>query len=275
MSKQMTLSEAARLVRDGQIVTIGGTLSQRVPAAFVRELARQEVRGLHLIKPSPGYDVDVLAAAGCVSRVQCGLAALEQPFGMAQNFRQAVEQGRLEVIENACPAVMGSLQAASFGIPFQPVAGFQGSDIAASGPFAKLADPFTGKEVVVVQAIQPEWAILHVHEADVLGNARIYGTPVWDRLMSRAAKRCIVVAEKILPTGHFVSQPELTVIPDLFVEAVVHAPAGAWPTSILPLYDIDGPAMRRYIELSATSAGLARYLTETRERDGTSFGAAA
>jgi glutaconate CoA-transferase subunit A len=93
--------------------------------------------------------------------------------------------------------------------------------------------------------------------------------------MSRAAKRCIVVAEKILPTEHFVSQPELTVIPGLFVEAVVHAPAGAWPTSILPLYDIDEPAMRHYIEVRATPAGFARYLDETRAHDHVRLGAAA
>lgn len=275
MNKQITLSQAAQLVRDGQTITIGGTLSQRVPASFVRELARRKVQDLYLIKPSPGYDIDVLAAGGCVSRVQCGLTALEQPFGMASNFRRAVEHGKLEVIESACPAVMGSLQAAAFGIPFQPVAGFQGSEIAESGPFARVADPFTGKETVVVPAVQPDWAILHVHEADVLGNARIYGTPVWDRLMSRAAKRCIVVAEKILPTTHFSDRPELTVIPELFVEAVVHAPAGAWPTSILPLYDIDEPAMRQYIELSKTPAGFARYLTETNEHDHVRLGAAA
>jgi glutaconate CoA-transferase subunit A len=275
MSKQTTISEAARLVKNGQTITIGGTLSQRVPASFVRELARQQVRDLFLLKPSPGYDIDVLAAAGSVARVQCGLTALEQPFGMARNFRRAVEEGKLEVVENACPAVMGSLQAAAFGIPFQPVAGFQDSEVMNGGPFATIKDPFTGKETVVVPAIQPDWAILQVHEADTEGNARIYGTPIWDRLMSRAAKRCIVVAEKILPTEHFVSQPELTVIPGLFVEAVVHAPAGAWPTSILPLYDIDEPAMRHYIELSATPAGFARYLDETRAHDHVRLGAAA
>ncbi|MGH6681405.1 MAG: CoA-transferase, partial [Bradyrhizobium sp.] len=124
MSKQTTLEDAVRLIRNDQIITIGGTLCQRIPAAFVRELARCGVRGLELVKPSPGYDIDLLAAAGCVARVRCGIASLEQPFGMAPSFRRAVEDGRLEVIENACPAVMASLQAAAFGIPFQPVAGF-------------------------------------------------------------------------------------------------------------------------------------------------------
>lgn len=273
--KQMTLENAARLVGNDQIVTIGGTLSQRIPSAFVRELARRGVTGLHLVKPSPGFDADVLAAGGCLASVRCGMTTLEQPFGMAPSFRRAAEQGNLEVIENACPAVMASLQAAAFGLPFQAVAGFDGSDIPGIAPFARLKDPFTGEDALVVPAIRPEWAILHVHEADVRGNARIYGTPVWDRLMSRAAKRCIIMAEKIVDTAHFVAQPELTIIPEIFVEAVVHAPAGAWPTAVFNEYEIDEPAMRRYLDLSRTPGGFKQYLDETAARDQRALGVAA
>ncbi|MEO6958655.1 MAG: CoA-transferase [Burkholderiaceae bacterium] len=267
VNKLVTLDEAAGLIGNGETITIGGTLSQRIPAAFVRQLARRGVRGLELIKSSPGYDGDVLAAAGCVARIRCGLTTLEQPFGMAPSFRRAVQNGQLQVIEMGCPGVMASLQAAAFGLPFQAVAGFDGSDVPGLANFGKVKDPFTHKDVYVLPAIQPEWAILHVHEADVRGNARIYGTPVWDRLMSRAAKRCIIVAEKILPTEHFIAQPEMTVIPEIFVEAVVHAPAGAWPTSVFPYYGLDESAMRNYLSLSKTAEGFTRYLAETLEHD--------
>jgi glutaconate CoA-transferase, subunit A len=267
MNKQVPLEEAARLVKDGQVISIGGTLCQRVPAAFVRELARQGRRDLELVKPSPGYDIDLLAAARCVRRVRSGIVSLEQPFGMAPNFRRAVEEGRLEVIENACPTVMASLQAASFGIPFQPVAGLEGSDIPRASGFAKVADPFTGKEVYVVPAVQPDWAIIHASEADARGNARIYGSPVWDRLMSRAAKRCIVTAERILPTEHFAAQPELTVVPELFVEAVVLSPGGAWPTSSHPDYELDEAALWDYLKRLRAPDGVSRYLEKTKARD--------
>jgi glutaconate CoA-transferase, subunit A len=267
MNKQLALEDAARLVRDGQVITIGGTLCQRVPAAFVREMARQGVRDLELVKPSPGYDIDLLAAAGCVRRIRSGIVSLEQPFGMAPSFRRAVEDGRLEVIENACPTIMASLQAASFGVPFQPVAGLEGSDIPKVSGFGKVADPFSGQEVYVVPAIRPDWAILHVNEADVRGNARIYGSPVWDRLMSRAAKRCLITTEKILPTEHFAAQPELTVIPEVFVEAVVLARGGAWPTSSYPDYDVDEDAMWDYLKRLGAPDGLARYLEESKGHD--------
>jgi glutaconate CoA-transferase subunit A len=273
--KQVSLQNAAKLVRNGQIVTIGGTLSQRIPAAFVRELARNGVTDLHLIKPSPGYDADVLAAAGSLGSVRAGMTTLEQPFGMAPSFRRGAEAGEIRIIENACPAVMASLQAAAFGLPFQAVAGLDGSGVPEISEFAKVKDPFTGNDTWVVPAVRPDWAILHVHEADVLGNARIYGTPVWDRLMSRAAKRVILTAEKIMPTEHFVAQPEMTVVPELFVEAVVHAPMGAWPTAVYPSYGIDEPAMRRYLALSRTAEGFRQYLDETAAHDHAKIGAAA
>ena len=273
--KQATLEDAARLVRDGQTVTIGGTLSQRIPAAMVRELARAGVKGLHLIKPSPGFDADVLAAAGALASVRAGMTTLEQPFGMAPSFRRAAEAGEVKVIENACPAVMASLQAAAFGLPFQAVAVLDGSEVPEISEFARVKDPFTGDDVWVVPAVRPDWAILHVHEADLRGNARIYGTPVWDRLMSRAAKRVILTAEKIMPTEHFVAQPELTVVSELFVEAVVHAPMGAWPTAVYPDYDIDEAAMRRYLQLSRTPEGFRQYLDDTAAQDHARIEAAA
>lgn len=99
--KRCTLTEAAGLVWDGASIVLGGSLLQRAPAAIVRELARQRRRDLELIKPSPGYDADLLAAAGCLSRIQSGIVTFEQPFGMAPNFRRAVEEGRVRVKEHA------------------------------------------------------------------------------------------------------------------------------------------------------------------------------
>jgi len=267
-SKLMSLDAAAALVRPGQLITMGGTLSQRIPAAFVRQLARRRVTGLRLVKSSPGYDADVLAAAGCLAAVQCGIASLEQPFGMAPAFRRAAQSGALKVIEGACPGVMAGLQASAFGLPFMPVAGLsEASDVVKQGPFARVTDPFTGQPAYVTPAIRPAWAILHVHEADVRGNARIYGSPVWDKLMSRAADRTIITAERILPTEHFEAQPEMTTVSELFVEAVVHVPGGAMPTSCYPDYDLQEDAMQAYLDMSATPEGLERYLEETLTQD--------
>jgi glutaconate CoA-transferase subunit A len=99
-SKVCTLAEAASLVGDGDHITLGGVMLHRIPAAFVRELARQGRRGLRLSKPSPSYDLDLLCAAGCLAEVDAGVASLEAAYGgTLPSYRRAVEAGRVRVRE--------------------------------------------------------------------------------------------------------------------------------------------------------------------------------
>jgi glutaconate CoA-transferase subunit A len=132
---------------------------------------------------------------------------------------------------------------------------------AASG-LRTVADPYTGQQVYVVPRLQPDWALIHVPEADPDGNARIYGTSFWDRPMSRAARGVILTAERIVPRERLAAQPELTVIPGLFVRAVVHAPGGARPCSSTPDYDVDRAGVERYLATVGDPDALARYLDD-------------
>lgn len=100
-SKLMGLEAAARLVPDGASITLGGTMLHRTPAAFVRALARSGRRSLELVKPSPAYDLDLLCAAGCLSRSNTGIVTFEASFGMAKSFRRAVETGQIQHTENS------------------------------------------------------------------------------------------------------------------------------------------------------------------------------
>ena len=49
--------------------------------------------------------------------------------------------------------LVAGLRAASYGIPFQPVAGVFGSDLARINGWKTVADPYTGTEVYVIAAI--------------------------------------------------------------------------------------------------------------------------
>ncbi len=143
-----------------------------------------------------------------------------------------------------------------------PVAGLFGSDLPAASGFRTVADPYTGEPVYVMPRLAPDWAVLHVHEADELGNARIWGTPYWDRLMSRAAERVILTTERIVPTAEFVRCPELTVVPAFLVDAVVEAPGGAWPGSCHPCYGVDEAAVRDYLAHAGDREWLSKHLHE-------------
>ena len=145
-----------------------------------------------------------------------------------------------------------------------PVAGLFGSDLPAASGFRVVEDPYTGEPVHVIPRIAPDFAVLHVQEADPLGNARIDGTPFWDRIMSRAAGRVILTAERIVPTAEFARCPELTIVPAFLVDAVVEAPGGAWPGACHPWYGVDEAAVFDYLAHARDRGWLDRYLRDGR-----------
>lgn len=247
-SKVVTLAEMVARVPDGASLALGGSFLHRGPFAFVRELIRQGKRGLEIVKQSPGYDLDILCRAGCVAKARAGIVAMEGNFGLAPWYRRAVEKKQIVLEEHACMTLTAGLRAAAFGVPFQPVGGVHGSDLAALNRWASVTDPYgSGEEVWVIPAIRPDFAVIHVNEANALGDARIYGTFNWDRIMTRAARQVFVVAEQLLPVEAFAERPELTLVPGFMTQAVAVVPHGAWPGSCWPLYEIDYPAVEAYM----------------------------
>ncbi|NLB88492.1 MAG: hypothetical protein GX790_04600 [Syntrophomonadaceae bacterium] len=137
-----------------------------------------------------------------------------------------------------------ALRAGAYGVPFLPVGGMWGSDLVAQRPdfFQVVESPFDGTEVVCVKALVPDYAIVHVQEADIYGNCRILGPSYQDALLARAAKKTIVTTERIVGTYRMQEEPKLTAIPHFLVEAVVELPGGAghgicWPEH--PTVDFD------------------------------------
>lgn len=144
--------------------------------------------------------------------------------------------------------LVAGLRAAAYGIPFQPVAGVHGSDLAALNGWRKIRDPYgSGAEVYAIPAIQPDVAVIHANAADEHGNARVLGSPFWDHPLTRAAKRVLVTAEALVSPETLAAQPELTLVPGFMVEAVTIVPRGAWPGSMHPLYEVDYPAVEAYL----------------------------
>ena len=101
MTKLCTLAEAAALVKDGDSISTSGSLLHRAPSALLRQLAEAGRRRRTLIKPSPGYDADLLCAAGAIERVLSGIVTFEASYGFAPNYRRAIEKGLARLTEHA------------------------------------------------------------------------------------------------------------------------------------------------------------------------------
>jgi len=144
--------------------------------------------------------------------------------------------------------LVAGLRAAAYGVPFQPVGGVHGSDLAALNGWKSIEDPYgSGERVYVIPAIRPDVAVIHANAIDEQGNARVLGSPFWDHPLTRAAKRVLVTAEQRVPTEALAEQPELTLVPGFMVEAAAIVPRGAWPGSMHPLYEVDYPAVEAYL----------------------------
>lgn len=264
VDKVVALDELARRVPDGASLTFGGSFLHRGPFALVRELVRQGRTGLEVIKQSPGYDIDLLCRAGCVARARTGIVAMEGNFGLAPHYRKAVENGEVVLEEHACASLTAGLRAAAFGVPFQPCGGLHGSDLPELNGWHRIDDPYgSGRSVWVIPEIVPDVAVIHASEVSPQGDVRVYGTPHWDRIMTRAARRVLVVAERVGSLESFRERPELTLVPHFMVEAVSVVPRGAWPGSCWPDYGVDYPSVERYL-----GEDLAAHLDSAPERKG-------
>lgn len=260
--KQTTLTAAIATVADGSIVALGGNTIHRTPCAAVHELIRQQKRRLELVKTAGAYDVDILVGAGVADRVSAGFIGFENIFGLAPQYRQAAEQGRIQVKEHACYTVITALRAAAQGVPFLPIAGMLNSQLMQARNFKTVIDPYSGEELAAVQAIRPDVAILHVHEADELGNARIYGSVYEDDLMARASRQIILTCERLISTQETAQFPELTTIPGFLVSHIVIAPQGAHPCSCGDLYTYDHNYLQHYIDACTSPEHFQSWLYE-------------
>ena len=142
------------------------------------------------------------------------------------------------------------------------MAGFGGSDLPRRSGFRTVADPYTGAEYVAIPAIRPDWAIVHVQEADADGNARIRGPRYDDVYLGRAARHLLVTTERRVDGAAFAAQPELTDFPGFLVDAVVVAPRGAWPTACPQAYPADEAYFAEYLAAAQTAEGFEAFLRE-------------
>jgi glutaconate CoA-transferase subunit A len=147
------------------------------------------------------------------------------------------------------------------GAPFLPVRGILGSAYLTVNPrFRVMADPFSGEEIVAVQALTPDATLIHAARGDDLGNILIPRVSDW-RLAITASKKVIATVEERV-AGPLQDQPEWRLIPGIHLTALVHCPGGAAPTGYPGYYPQDEAYLADYLKNSRQAAAFARYLED-------------
>jgi glutaconate CoA-transferase subunit A len=253
----------ARFVPDGTSICLNTGIEALIPFAAGHELIRQRRRDLTLIGPISDILFDQLVGAGCVRRIIAAWVG-NVSAGLGYNYRRAVEHAvpsPIEVQDHSNFTMVLALQAGALGAPYLPTRTLLGSDLLQSNPtFKEGVDPWSGTPLVLVPALVPDVAILHVQRSDAEGHAHCWGSLGVTRQAALAAARIIIVAEEIWPRERILSDPGLVLAPTLKVAAVVHEPFGAYPSPVQGCYGRAHDFFHRYHEETRTADGTRAWL---------------
>ncbi len=264
--KRITLKEAVELVPDGSHLFWGGFGFQRPPMAFAHELVRQKKRDLTIYTCGSEMDIDILSGAKVVSRYELAFYAIEG-IGLVPNIQRRVREGSIEIEDYSNLAMVMRFLGGALGVPFMPLKSMLGTDMLAKKKFrahkAEIMDcPFTGEKVVLVPSVRPDFSIIHAQRVDQEGNVQIDGIKGEDVEGARAGKKVIVMTEEIVDAEFIRSQPDQTIIPNIYVTHVVECPWGSHPMMVYNYYDYDMEHVRTYYDQCKTEEGWQKYCQE-------------
>jgi glutaconate CoA-transferase subunit A len=264
--KVMSLEDAANLVADGDHVALGGCMLARTPLASIWALIRARKRNLVFSRSIASNEGDLFYVSGISRHYVTSWLSQGFIWGVSRVMRHYTEK-KLAVFEEWSHLAMGlRYRAGAMGVPFLPARTMLGSDVAAlvKDRTREIDCPFTGERLILLPALNPDVALIHVHRCDAYGNAQIDGLPFLDIDIAMAAKRVILTTESIVSTDQIRRTPDLTRIPFFTVDAVVEAPFGSAPYECHGCYEPFFSHLDAYAAQVGKDpvAGVERYLEE-------------
>jgi glutaconate CoA-transferase subunit A len=146
-----------------------------------------------------------------------------------------------------------------------PLRGVLGSSLIENHPDWKVeSNPFNEQEdpILLVKAIQPDFALFHARWVDDEGNAWI-GRRRELATIAHAARQTVITFEEKKP-GNMLEDEILApgVLSSVYVSAAAPAARGAWPLGAPGLYEIDDAHLALYARAAKTREGFQRYLDD-------------
>ena len=226
-NKVMNIKEAvSKFVNDGDMLCPANFL-QGTPYAQMHEIIRQGKKDLTVVSCSAVEEVDQMVAGDCISKI---ITSYYHRAGSKTYQRELDRRLRKQLVEfedYSNFTMVAMLMAGALGYSFMPVLdSIKISDIynirtfLGDKKFQTIKCPFTEKETVVVPALNPDIALVHVQRADKYGNAQFWGSLGTLKWSALSAKKIIVSCEEIVEHDVIKKSPFLTIIPSFRVNAV-------------------------------------------------------
>ncbi len=212
MAKQITIDEAAKLVKDGMTIMIGGFMGCGSPHKIIDKLVESGVKDLTLICNDTGlvdYGVGKMVVAKQFKKIYASHIGLNPEAGRQMTEKEVeivlVPQGTLaERIRSAGAGLGGFLTPTGVGTTVQ-----EGKEVIT----------VEGKEYLLELPLKADIAIVEAGRADKAGNLQYHGsTKNFCELMVTAADITIAEVREVVEIGEI--DPDFVHSPGIFIDYI-------------------------------------------------------
>lgn len=234
-SKVVSVSEAIAGIKSNSTLLCGGFGLSGVPDTLINELkTKPEIKGLTAVSNNAGIDGRGLSQLLVTKQISKMIASY---IGGNKTFERLYLTGEIDLELTPQGTIAERVRAAGAGVPaFYTPAGVgtwieegklpvrysaDGKEVLKESKPREVRE-FNGRQFVLEEAIQGDYAFVKAHKVDKLGNCWFKGAARnFNSAMGRAAKFTIVEAEHIVEPGEI--PPEDVHLPYIYVDKVIQS----------------------------------------------------
>ncbi len=201
------------IVRDGQLLAVGGFGLCGIPEALIDALRDSAVKNLTVISNNAGVDGFGLGKLLETHQIKRMISSY---VGENKEFERQYLAGELELEFTPQGTLAEKLRAGGAGIP----AFFTKTGVGTMVAEGKELREFDGETYVMERALVPEVSLVKAHRADKSGNLQFrYTARNFNPAVAMAGKLTVVEVEEIVETGTLV--PDQVHLPGIYVHRIV------------------------------------------------------
>ena len=204
------------LVKDGQLMAVGGFGLCGIPEALIAALKDSGVKNLSVISNNAGVDGFGL---GLLLETRQIKKMISSYVGENKEFERQYLAGELELEFTPQGTLAEKLRAGGAGIP----AFFTKTGVGTVISEGKEIRKFDGHDYVMERSLVPDVSLVKAYMADKSGNLVFRRTARnFNPAVAMAGKVTVVEVEKIVETGSI--DPDAVHLPGIYVHRIVHNP---------------------------------------------------
>ncbi len=218
MNKLFPSAQAALdgIVRDGQLLAVGGFGLCGIPEALIQALRDAGVKDLTVISNNAGVDGFGLGQLLETRQIRKMISSY---VGENKEFERQYLAGELELEFTPQGTLAEKLRAGGAGIP----AFFTRTGVGTLVAEGKEVREFDGHAYIMERALRPDVALVKAHVADKSGNLIFRRTARnFNPACAMAGQVTVVEVEEIVNTGDL--DPDAIHLPGIYVHRIVHNP---------------------------------------------------